>query len=308
MGDPARRRALSGPGSAGQGGPGPGRDPGAGRGPTRSDDLGALIPPDLDATIVFLRHGESVFIAEGRFQGQLDTPLSPLGVRQADEAARRLAAPGRPPLLPVPAGPPLEIVHSPLARTSQTAERAAQAIRAVHGSATAPLRAEPGLIEIGQGEWEGLRREEVAERYGDVLAGWRRAPLEVNAPGGERVLDVAVRVRAALAALLARLAAEPATRPSATNVTGFPPPPAPDTPWTLLVGHDGVFKVALLTLLGFPLERFWSFPFALCGLSVVELRAGMPVLRAHNLVEHLAPLLDERAIAETEERQRSGAL
>ncbi len=199
-------------------------------------------------------------------------------------------------------------MHSPLARTSQTAERVARAIRAVHGSMAAPLRAESGLVEIGQGEWEGLRREEVAARYGDLLAGWRRAPLEVNAPGGERILQVAVRVRRALTALLARLAAEPPVRRSATNVTGFPPPPAPDTPWVLLVGHDGVFKVALLTLLGLPLERFWSFPFAICGISVVELRAGTPVLRAHNLVEHLAPLLDQRALAETEERQRSGAL
>lgn len=290
MGDPARRRALSGRRSSA------GRDP------------DVLIPHDLDATVVFLRHGESVFIAEGRFQGRLDTPLSPLGERQADAAARRLATPERPPILPIPAGPPLEIVHSPLARTTQTAERVASAIRAVHGIAAVPLRADRGFIEIGQGEWEGLRREEVADRYAEILAGWRRTPLEVNAPGGEQVLEVAVRVRAALARLLAGLAAEPPARRSATNVTGFPPPSAPDTPWILLVGHDGVFKVALLTLLGLPLERFWSFPFAICGLSVIELRAGSPVLRAHNLVEHLAPLLDERAIAETDERQRSGAL
>src|SRR5664279_2676025 len=43
---------------------------------------GLLIPPDLEASIVLLRHGESVFITEGRFQGQADSPLSPLGERQ----------------------------------------------------------------------------------------------------------------------------------------------------------------------------------------------------------------------------------
>jgi broad specificity phosphatase PhoE len=270
---------------------------------------GRLIPPGLDAAVVFLRHGESTFIAEGRFQGQAETPLSRLGEQQAEHAARRLAAPTRPPVLPIPTRPPLEIVHSPLRRTTQTAERVAREIVDAHGPQSAPLRPDRALIEIGQGEWEGLHRSEIESRYADVLAAWRRAPLEVNAPGGERVADVAARVRGALVGVLERLAsAGPAGDRSPTTAGGYPPAPAPDTPWTLVVGHDGTFKVALLTLLDLPLDRFWTFPFALCGISVVEIRSGGPVLRAHNLIEHLAPLLDERAIAESEERQRSGAL
>lgn len=304
MGDPPRRRTLSAsPRPGAERAPGldfPGRDP-AERSP--------LIPAGLDATVVLLRHGESVYIAEGRFQGQADSPLSALGERQAEHAARRLAAPTRSPILPIPVRPPVEIVHSPLQRTSQTAELVGAALRATHGDGTARLRADPGFVEIAQGEWEGRRRDEVEARYADVLAAWRRTPLEVNAPGGERVVDAHVRVREALARLLDRLAAvEPPEARSRTTVTGFPPAAAPDTPWSLLVGHDGAFKVTLLTLLGLPLERFWTFPFAVCGISVVEIRSGASVLRAHNLTEHLAPLLDELAIAESEERQRSGSL
>src|ERR1700704_5278682 len=71
---------------------------------------------------------------------------------------------------------------------------------------------------------------------------------------------------------------------------GTPGPAVPDAPWTLLVAHDGIFKVVLLTLLDLPLDRFWTFPFALCGITVVELRDGRGILRAHNLTEHLAPL------------------
>ena len=290
MGDPARRRPLNDLPS------------------TEPRDRGPLIPVGLDAAIVFLRHGESVFITEGRFQGRADTPLSPLGERQAEHAARRLAAPHRSPFLPIPRRSPVEIVHSPLSRTAKTAGEVSAAIRAAHGDGQVPLRSDAGLVEIGQGEWEGLRRDEIEERYGDVLAAWRRTPLEANAPGGERVLEVEARVRPALGRILDRLAAEPRAPRSRTTAGGFPPAAAPDTPWTLVVAHDGVFKVMLLTLLGFPLERFWAFPFALCGISVVELRAGAAVLRAHNLTEHLAPLLDERAVAESEERQRSGAL
>jgi len=43
-----------------------------------------------DATLVLVRHGESTFIAEGRFQGQADSPLTTTGFRQADLVARRL--------------------------------------------------------------------------------------------------------------------------------------------------------------------------------------------------------------------------
>jgi hypothetical protein len=50
------------------------------------------------------------------------------------------------------------------------------------------------------------------------------------------------------------------------------------------------------------------FSFALAGISVVELRDGRAVLRAHGLTEHLAPMLDERAQVLAEARERSGAL
>ncbi len=274
--------------------------------------MSALVPRGLDATLVLLRHGESVYVAEGRFQGQADTPLSELGERQALLAARRLAEPGRSPALPVPRRPPVEIVHSPLARTARTAALAAQAIAAAAGeravAGSGRLRADPAFLEIGQGEWEGLTRTEIETGHAATLAAWRRSPTEANAPGGERLFEVRDRVVPGLAVLLARLADEPALARSATTARGYPPPVAPEAPWTVLVAHDGVFKVALLTLLDLPLERFWAFPFALCGLSVVEFRDGIGVLRAHNLTEHLAPLLDRVAIDETEERERSGAL
>ena len=64
----------------------------------------------------------------------------------------------------------------------------------------------------------------------------------------------------------------------------------------------------MLTLFDLPLERFWMWSFDLCGITVVELRAGRPVLRAHNLTEHLAPLLDAAALAERAAREATGAL
>jgi phosphoserine phosphatase len=280
-------------------------DPARGGRLTPSTD--PVIPGGLDATIVFVRHGESTFIVEGRFQGQADSPLSPLGLRQAALVGPRLARPLDPPALPVPAGPPLEIVHSPLARTAATAAAIEDAMQSAGGPVS--RRPDPGFLEIAQGAWEGLHRDEINARHGAELAAWRRAPLEAWAPGGESLTEVQARVRPALATILARLGEgrSPGTH-DRSPVPGYADPVL-EHPWSIVVGHDGVFKVTLLTLFDLPLDRFWMWSTDLCGITVVELRAGRPVLRAHNLTAHLAHLTDEpAALAKADERSRTGAL
>ncbi len=295
------------------------------------------VPPDLAASLVLLRHGQSVWLAEGRFQGQADTPLSPLGERQAALAGLRLADPTAPPRLPVPPGDPIAIVHSPLARTAQTAAAVADAI-AARGRPAPPLIAEPGLREIGQGTWEGRYQREVEAGWPVEIAGWRRDPVRHFAPGGESLVEVDRRVRSALAAVIdglvsasdaqaaqaagvesaARGAAPPLAGSSAAG--GSPTPGTPSFydphagPWTLLVGHDGAFKIALLALLGLPLDRFWTFTQTTTGIAVLDIRNGRTVLRAWNRTEHLAPLeieageAERRAEDEAAARSRSGAL
>jgi len=257
--------------------------------PGRRALSGAPIPDGLDATVVLLRHGESTWVIEGRFQGQGDSPLTALGERQALAVAERLAHPARPPGLPIPAGPPMAIVHSPLGRTTDTARRLADALAATHGRRVEP-RPDDGLLEIGQGAWEGLLGAEIADRWPDLIAGWRRDPLTSWAPGGESLPTVDERVRAMVRPILAELAhGRERGSLNRSQVLGYTDEPGPE-PWALLVGHDGAFKVLLLALLDLPLARFWAFPFALAGISVVEIRGGRGRLRAHNVVDHLAGL------------------
>jgi len=274
--------------------------------PGRADPTDPLIPDGLDATLVLVRHGESTLIAEGRFQGQADSPLTAIGRQQAELVAARLAAPHDPPALPIPIGPLVEVVHSPLGRTTETAEAIAAALTSADRSCT--RRADAGFLEMDQGAWQGLRRTEIAARYGVELAAWRRTPLQAWAPGGESVPAVAARVRPALAAVLAPLAAG---RGRGTDdrpqVAGYGDRP-PAGPWSIVVGHDGVFKIVLLALFELPLERFWMWSMDLCGISVVEFRAGRPVIRAHNLTAHLAALDDAHAITTLDERTADGAL
>jgi probable phosphoglycerate mutase len=273
--------------------------------------VASLIPSGLDATIVLVRHGESDWITKGLFQGQGDSPLSELGRLQAGLVARRLATADLPPVLPIPARAPTAIVHSPLTRTTETA---AEIVAAYHERAPFPGGGEvrgtpdPGLLEIGQGDWEGRPGSEIAERWGDVLQTWRERPLEAWAPGGESLPEVDRRVRDLLGRLLEDLGRAPVlgTRPR-TGVLGYREDLGTD-PWSLLVGHDGVFKVVLLALLDLPLDRFWLVPFALCGISVVEIRGGRPRLRLLNSTDHLARLETRAEQAVTEEREKTGAL
>ena len=278
---------------------------------TGRPDGAPLIPDGLDATVVLLRHGETEWIRAGRFQGSAENPLSDLGRRQAALAGERLARPHASPAMPVPGGLPREIVHSSLGRTTDTANAVASAIADLGGVAPLPaLVSEPGIREIGQGVWEGETIDEIQRRWPDEIAGWRRDPISTHAPGGESLALVDARVRPALARALDELGRDyprgTTDRPQVHGYSGVAP--AAGQPWSILVGHDGVFKVVLLALFDLPLERFWSFSMGLTGISVVEIRGGRPVLRAHNWTGHLAPIEDEAAREAAERRANSGAM
>jgi broad specificity phosphatase PhoE len=241
--------------------------------------------------LALVRHGESEWIAERRFQGRGDSPLTMLGLRQAKAVGTRLAAPASPPSIPVPDTVPIAIWHSPLARATQTA----QAIREAR-EADAPLRALDELIELSQGEWEGLTQDEVRARYPLQLAAWTEDPLHHHAPGGESIEAALGRAQAARDIILDRLVtvADPgAVEAPAEPVLGYANAHsgAPTRPaWAIVVAHDGMLRLLALDLLGVDVRHFWSFPFALASISVIDLGGGLARLRAHNLDEHNAAL------------------
>lgn len=141
-----------------------------------------------------VRHAETVWNQERRLQGGSDTPLSPLGVRQA--ACLRAYFASR---------PIRAIVSSHLQRSHQTA----RAIAEGNGHCLAPL-IEPGLAEIHLGEWEGLTPEEVNARYAEAYTQWKLAPSVTHVPGAEPVAAFLHRVRRARDDLLTTLEAEEA--------------------------------------------------------------------------------------------------
>jgi len=136
--------------------------------------------------LVFWRHGRTTWNAEQRFQGQTDIPLDDTGLAQAARAAKVLAR-----------LKPSLIVSSDLSRARATAQQLADLTEvAVHD--------DPDLRETFAGEWEGLTRPELEERFGSELAQWA-AGADVRPGGGETRVEVAARVVAAVERGLARV-------------------------------------------------------------------------------------------------------
>jgi alpha-ribazole phosphatase len=129
--------------------------------------------------LVLVRHGQTDWNVEGRYQGQADPPLNEVGRAQVRALAERLA------------GRAIEAIYgSDLQRARETAHIIAQTLRL-------PLRIDPRLREVKLGEWEGRLVQEIRAGYPEAWEARRRDPVHARPPGGETAAEVAARVRAA---------------------------------------------------------------------------------------------------------------
>jgi probable phosphoglycerate mutase len=146
--------------------------------------VGAL--PELPVPrLILWRHGRTAWNAAGRFQGQLDPPLDARGRMQAAAAAPYVTA---------------QLSPEDAVVVSSDLERAAETARVVAGLLGVRLRLDERLREHGMGCWEGLTRDEVADRFPEQYADWM-AGRPVLGRGGEDPAEVATRAVAALADL-----------------------------------------------------------------------------------------------------------
>lgn len=185
--------------------------------------------------IILVRHGETTWNIEGRYQGQEDTPLSERGLQQG-----RLLAEG---LRHIPID---MAISSPLQRSWQTCSFCA-------GLHDLPVTADERLKEINHGCWEGVLAQDIARQYPKEFALWHTQPHLVQMPGGgESLEDVRRRARAAFDDY-ARL------YPGKT---------------VLVAAHDAVNKAVICDLLGMGLEHFWQIKQDNTCINVLEHNDG----------------------------------
>ena len=210
--------------------------------------------------LILVRHGETDWNKQGRFQGQIDIPLNQNGKAQA-KAARNFLKNFQ--------------IHkafsSPLSRPKETA----QIILQEHPGIKIDLK--DNLKEIGHGKWEGMLESEIQLDWPDLLKTWKIFPEKVQMPEGENIKEVSIRSITGWKEIYKDLK---------NNETG------------LVVAHDAVNKTILCHLLGLSPSKIWMIKQGNGGITVVDIaeNKGDPdVISCLNITSHLGGIIDSTA-------------
>lgn len=130
--------------------------------------------------LTFIRHGETDWNRQQRFQGQIDVPLNTTGHAQAARLAARLAT-----------APPDLLFSSDLQRARETAAPLAAAW-------ALPVQPLPGVREQSFGVLEGLDVPTIKTQHPDLWAQWLVHRADFALPGGESLRQFHARVLAAV--------------------------------------------------------------------------------------------------------------
>jgi probable phosphoglycerate mutase len=201
--------------------------------------------------MLIVRHGESEWNRIHRYQGQLDAPLSELGLRQAAALGERLRHER------------IDAIYtSSLQRASVTADAIVR-----HHSAV-PYRQDAALLEIHHGDWQGKYADEISATYADTLYEWRRYPTRTQMPGGESFSNILKRTLEFRERMLAQHREQ-----------------------TIVVStHDVVIKILLADALGMHMDRINAIWVANASLTTIDYSGELPFLLSLSETAHLGEL------------------
>lgn len=199
--------------------------------------------------LYLIRHGQSTWNAERRFQGLADPPLDDVGREQARRLAARLQGNGT---------AMVALYTSPFRRARETAEIIGEALGL-------PAVPDDRLKERDVGALMGLTWAQIEERYPDVVRRWTEADESLEIPGEEDVKLFRARVSAVFDEIVTRHGDEPVG----------------------VVSHGGTLGTYLNHLIGLP-SRFSPFRFGNTSLSIVDVDPVRPRIVLLNDTGHLS--------------------
>jgi phosphoserine phosphatase len=192
--------------------------------------------------LVIVRHGETAWNAEDRFRGRVNIELSERGLQQVERLADYLGS------------KKIEAVYcSPLRRAVQTAEAIARRQKVA-------VQPTEKLTDLDFGEWEGVTRQEVKSRYGDLYEKWLDRPDLAQVPGGESLEDARKRSLSAVDDIMEK------------HKSGS----------VAIVTHRAVTKVLICALLGLDDSHFWNIEHDTCGVTTFVHNGRCLMLTHHN--------------------------
>ncbi|WP_017710998.1 histidine phosphatase family protein [Prochlorothrix hollandica] len=224
----------------------------------------------LTTRVILVRHGQSTYNAEGRIQGRSDASvLTEAGERCAQQVGQVLAN------LSVDAA-----YSSPLQRAYHTAEIL---LSAFPESSRPPLQATDQLMEIDLPLWEGMRREEIKEQYGDLYRLWQEHPqqltMTVPGAGGDRIVYPVQELYKQTQGFWRSLLSQHRDQT------------------LVVVAHNGVIRALLGTALGTAPDQYKILRQSNCGISVLNFAGDLGdgvQLESMNLTAHLGEPLPDR--------------
>ena len=227
----------------------------------QTSHLNKNIPSQIgDSRIFLIRHGETNWNKEGRFQGQIDIPLNENGKDQARktfEYLRNISF--------------NKAFSSSMNRPYETAQIILQ------NKKDLKIKKIDSLVEISHGLWEGKLEAEIREKWPVLLKNWHDKPEEVIMPEGESIKDVSERsVKAFDKICLSQEAND----------------------LSLLVAHDAVNKTLICNILGINYSNIWMIKQGNGGITIIDLfndPSKPPVISALNITTHLGGIIDSTA-------------
>ncbi len=210
--------------------------------------------------IILVRHGETDWNKQGRFQGQIDIPLNKNGKAQAKAASEFLKN---------------IIIHKAFSSSLSRPRETAQIILNEHPGIGISLK--DNLKEIGHGKWEGKLESEINCDWPDLLKTWKISPEKVQMPEGENINDVSARSIKGWIEICKDLKNDETA---------------------LVVAHDAVNKTILCHLLGLMPSKIWMIKQGNGGITLIDLseKEDQPdQITCLNITSHLGGIIDSTA-------------
>ena len=208
----------------------------------------------MGVKIFLIRHGQTRWNVEGRYQGDHDIELNSTGIRQAKLAARYLSRVNF-----------SNIYSSPLKRTMETA-------RIINGRRALEVKVKQGLREISFGKWEGMKFNQINTTYHSDYQKWLKDPYNNRPTGGESFKELTDRTTVVIDEILGE------------NQDGSS---------IAVVAHGGVILSLLVHWLQIPLDRWKSIIQRQGAINIAVIDKGFPYISAINYTGHLKPVYDD---------------